>query len=164
MIAAAGAAAAYGGVLADALVRAGAIRLALVPGAVVGGLLLVFALVFGVRTLGAALWLAGATYVGFLVADRGGIDEWSPVVAVLLLLCGELTAWSLDERWWIRADQGLHVRRAGAVSALALGGAAIAALVVALGAAPPSHGLLWAFAGALAAVGAAGSGVWLARR
>lgn len=143
--------------------RAGSIRPALAPGAGVGGLLLLVALVFGVRTLGAALWLAGATYVGFLVANHAGIDEWSPVVAVLLLLCGELTAWSLDERWRIRSDARVYVRRAGAVSALALGALAIAALVVALGAAPPSHGLAWTFAGALAAVGAAGTGIWLAR-
>jgi hypothetical protein len=145
-------------------VRAGSIRLALVPGAGVGALLLVVALVFGVRTLGAALWLAGATYVGFLAGTHHGVDESAPLVAALLLLCGELSAWSVDERWRIRSDLGLQVRRAAAVAALALGGAAIGALVVALTAAPPSHGLAWTLVGALAAVAVAASGIRLARR
>ncbi len=144
--------------------RAGSYRFALLPGAGCGVVLLLFALVFGVRTLGAALWLAGATYVGFLAAQHPGLDEWSPLVAVLLLLCGELTAWSLDERWTIRADRRLHARRAAALVGLALGGLLMAALAVSFSGAPPSQGLLWAIAGGAAAVGAAGTGVWLVRR
>jgi hypothetical protein len=126
--------------------------------------LLLVALVFGVQSLGAALWLAGGTYVGFLVGRHPGIDEWAPLVAGLLLLCAELAAWSLDERWRIRSDLRLRLRRGGAVAVLALGGLATGFFVVAVGAAPPSHGLAWTLAGALAAVAAAGSGIWLARR
>jgi hypothetical protein len=85
-------------------------------------------------------------------------------VAVLLLLAGELSTWSIDERWRIRADPQLARRRGVAVAALALGGLAVAALVVALSAVPPNPGLLWTVAGAAAAVGAAGTGVWVARR
>jgi hypothetical protein len=85
-------------------------------------------------------------------------------VAVLLLLCGELTAWSLDDRLPARADPQLAFRRGVALTALALASLAVAALVVALSAVPASHGLLWTLAGAVAAVGAAGTGVWVARR
>jgi uncharacterized membrane protein HdeD (DUF308 family) len=85
-------------------------------------------------------------------------------VATLLLLCGELSAWSLDERWRIRADPQLAWRRGAAVAALAFGGLVVSAVVVAVSAVPPNHGLAWTVAGAAAAVGAAGTGVWVARR
>lgn len=134
------------------------------PGAVVGALLLLMALARDLRPLGAALAIGGATYVLAIVAAGRHIDATAPLVAVLLLLCGELSAWSLDERWRIPAGGGLGRRRAVAVGALALLGLGAATLAVALGAVPPGHGLLWTAAGAIAAVGAAGTGVWLARR
>ncbi len=114
--------------------------------------------------LGAALAVAGATYVGAAVAAGGKIDATAPLVAVLLLLCGELSAWSLDERWRIRSENSLAWRRGAAVGALALAGLAAATLVVVAGAGAGGHGLAWTAVGAAAAVGAAGSGVWLARR
>jgi hypothetical protein len=40
----------------------------------------------------------------------------------------------------------------------------VSALLVALSAVPSSHGLAWTVAGAAAAVGAAGTGVWVTRR
>ena len=126
--------------------------------------LLVAALVFGGRGLGAALWLAGATYVAAVVAAGHRIDPTAPLVAVLLLLCGELSAWSADGRWAIRSDGAIAWRRGAAVAVLALAGLAVATLVVALSAVPSSHGLAWTVAGAAAAVGAAGTGVWVARR
>jgi hypothetical protein len=113
--------------------------------------------------LGAALWLAGGTYVAFVVAVENGIDATAPLVAVFLLLCGELAAWSLDERWEIRADPSLAWRRGAAVASLALAGLAVATLVVALAAVPASHGLIWTVAGAAAAVGAAAIGISVAR-
>jgi hypothetical protein len=109
------------------------------------------------------LWLGGGTYVAFVVAVESGIDATAPLVAVLLLLCGELTAWSLDERWRMRTDPSLAWRRGAAVASLALAGLAVSALVIALAAVPPSHGLIWTLAGAAAAVGAAGTGIWVAR-
>ena len=138
--------------------------LAFVPGAGVGVLLLIVALLFGGRGLGAALFLAAATYVGAVVVAGHQIDGWAPVVAVLLLLSGELAAWSVDERWEIRADSQLAWRRGAAVAVLALAGLAVAVLVVALSAVPPNHGLAWTVLGAAAAVGAAGTGIWVARR
>jgi hypothetical protein len=159
-----GALAAYGGVLADALVRAGSIRslLALVAG--LGALLLLGALVFGRWGLGPALWLGGGVYVAVVVHSEHGVDGTVPLMGVLLLLCGELSAWSLDERWRIRSDPWLGWRRGAAVAALALGGLAVSALVVALSAVPANHGLVFTVAGAAAAVGAAGTGIWAARR
>jgi hypothetical protein len=156
--------AAYGGVVADAVVRAGSNAGFLAPAAGLGALLLVVALVDGGRGLGAALWLGAGTYVAFVVQHGHHVDATAPVVAVLLLLCGELSAWSLDERWPIRADAGLAWRRGGAVAALAFASLVVAAVVVALSAVPPSHGLAWTVVGAAAAVGAAGTGVWVARR
>jgi len=126
--------------------------------------LLAVALVRGGGTLGLALFLGGATYVAFLVAEHGRVDATAPLVATLLLLCGELTAWSLDERWEIRDEDGLEWRRGGALAILALAGLAVSALLVALSAVPSSHGLAWTVAGAAAAVGAAGTGIWVAGR
>jgi hypothetical protein len=137
---------------------------AFVPGAALGTMLLVAALVFGGRGLGAALFLAGGTYVAAVSAAGHGVDASAPVVAVLLLLCGELTAWSVDERWGIRSEPEIAWRRGGAVATLALAGLAVATLVVALSAVPPNHGLGWTVVGAVAAIGAAGTGVWVARR
>ena len=149
--------------LALSLARAGSTAPALAPSAALGTVLLVVALVRGGWGLGAALWLGGGTYVAFVVAVEDGIDATAPLVAVLLLLCGELAAWSLDERWRIRADRSLAWRRGAAVASLALAGLAVSALVVALSAAPAGHGLVWTLAGAAAAVGAAGTVIWVAR-
>jgi hypothetical protein len=137
---------------------------AFVPGAALGTLVLIASLVFGVRGLGVALFLGGATYVAAVAAAGERIDATAPLVAVLLLLCGELAAWSLDERWRIRADEGPAWRRGGAIAALALAGLAVAALVVALSAVPSNHGLGWTVLGAAAAIGAAGTGILVARR
>jgi hypothetical protein len=137
---------------------------AFVPGLAAGTLLLVAALVFGGRGLGAALFLGGGTYVAAVAAAGSEVDGSAPLVAVLLLLAGELAAWSADERWLIRSEEQLAWRRGAAVGALALAGLAVAALVVALSAVQPNHGLGWTVLGAAAAVGAAGTGIWVARR
>ena len=137
---------------------------AFVPGAAVGAVLLVVALAFDGRSLGTALFLAGGTYVAAIVSAGHQVDAGAPLVAVLLLLCGELTAWSLDERWRIGSEEPLAWRRGAAVAALALAGLGVAAFVVALSAVPSTHGLLLTIAGAAAAVGAAGTGIWVARR
>jgi hypothetical protein len=134
------------------------------PGLAVGAFLLGLALVFGIPTVGSALWLAGGTYVAFVAAFHHGIDETVPLVAVLLLLCGELTAWSLDERWRLRSEAQLRWRRPAAIAVLAVSSLVAATVVVALGATPPSHGLALTLAGAVAAVAAAATGLVLGRR
>lgn len=150
--------------LADALVQAPSPVLAFVPGAVLGGLLLTVALFFGGSGLGAALFLAGATYLAAVVAAAQGVDGTAPLVAVLLLLCGELTAWSLDERFGIQAEPVLARRRGAAVATLGLAGLVVATLIVGLSAVGPIHGLGWTVLGAAAALGAAGTGIWVAHR
>jgi hypothetical protein len=137
---------------------------AFVPGAALGAVVLVVSLVSGGFGLGAALFLSGGTYVAAVVSAGNGVDASAPLVAVLLLLCGELSAWSLDERWRIRPEEPLAWRRGAALAALALGGLGVAALVVALAAVPAGQGLVLTVAGAAAAVGAAGTGIWVARR
>lgn len=161
---AAGALTAYAGALADALTRTGSADTVLSPVAAVGMLLLVAALLLGGRGLGTALWLGGATYVASVVAAGHRIDPTAPLVALLLLLCGEFAAWSLDERFRIPAGAGLAWRRAAGVTGLAVAGLAVSTLVLALSAVPANHGLAWTVAGAAAAVAAAGTGVWVARR
>jgi hypothetical protein len=164
LTAAALATAAYGGVLAVALTRDGSVAASLAPGAAVGTLLLLVALVRGGAFLGLALWLAGATYVAGIIAAGRAVDATAPVVAVLLLLCGELAAWSLDERLRIRVDDLLAWRRGAAVGALALAGLVVSVLVLALSAVPAGHGLFWTVLGAAAAIGAAGTAIALAQR
>ncbi len=159
-----GAVAAYGGVLADALVLAPSPVTAFAPGAALGAALFVVALVFGGRGLGAALFLAGGTYLAAVAAAGDTVAASAPLMAVLLLVSGELAAWSLDARWQIRSEEQLAWRRGAAVAALAAGGLAAATLVVALSAVQPNHGLGWTVLGAAAAVGAAGTGIWVARR
>jgi hypothetical protein len=148
----------------DALNRAPSPVVAFVPGVGLGAVLLVAALFFRGGGLGAALFLAGATYVAAVAAAGGGVDASAPLVAVLLLLCGELAAWSVDERFEIGTEPQVAWRRGLSVTALALAGLAVATLVVALSAVPSSHGLGWTVLGAAAAVGAAGTGIWVARR
>jgi len=124
----------------------------------------VAALLFGGRGFGLALFLAGGTYVAAVASSGHKIDASAALVAVLLLLCGELSAWSLDERWGIRADVQLAWRRGTGIAILGLAGLAVAALVVSLSAVPANRGLAWTVIGAAAAVGAAGTGIWAARR
>jgi hypothetical protein len=138
--------------------------LAFVPGAALGAVLLVVALLWRGRGLGAALFLAGATYVSAVAAAGAGTDASAPLVAVLLLLCGEFSAWSFDERLEIRAEPQMAWRRGAAVATLELAGLGVATLVVALSAVGPNHGLGWTLLGAVAAVGAAGTGIWVAHR
>jgi len=137
---------------------------AFVPGLAFGGLLLVVALVWGGPGLGAALFLGGASWVAAVAAAGASTDSTAPLVAVLLLLCGELSAWSFDERLEIRAERQVYWRRGAAVTVLAFAGLVVAALVVGLSAVGPNHGLGWTVLGAAAAIGAAGTGIWVAHR
>jgi len=81
-----------------------------------------------------------------------------------LLLCGELAAWSVDERLRISAERAVRRARAVALGALAFGSLALAALVVALAAAPAGSGLAWTVLGAAGTVAVVGLAVRLARR
>jgi hypothetical protein len=102
--------------------------------------------------LGWALALAGIAYAVALVVHGTHVDEAAPLVGAGLLVCGELAAWSLDERWAIAGARGLLAARAGAVAVLTLAGLGAAALVVSLAASPAGNGLVWTLFGSAAAV------------
>lgn len=149
----------------DGFLRAGRFAPAFAPAAVIGGALLLTALVRGGGgALGWALAIAGAMYVGALETTGRHVDGTSVLVAAALLLCGELARWSVDSRVRMRGSELLIRRRAAAVALLSFSGLAAAGIAVGLAAAPTGHGLLWTVVGATAAVGAAGTGTWLVRR
>jgi len=111
-----------------------------------------------------ALVSPGAAYAVALEAHAASVESAAPLVAAALLLCGELAAWSLDERWAIAAEGPVVRRRAGALGGLVLAGLAAASLLVAVAAAPAGEGLAWTTLGAAAAVGVVAGGAALAQR
>jgi hypothetical protein len=161
----AGAVLLYVAVLVDSLLYAGNFLPGLSVVALAGAVLIVLALWRGGRgTLGAALLLAGVVYIAALEVHGGGVDGSAPLVATALFLCAELTRWSFDLRVRINGDDVLMVRRAAALTALALGAAGASSVVVSASAIAAPRDLVWTALGAAAAAGAAGMGVWLARR
>jgi hypothetical protein len=148
----------------DALSRDWSRAEAFTPAVGIGAFFLVLALVRWEGAVGWALGLCGATYVAQVAAHNRGVDGTAPLIAVLLLLCGELTAWSLAERGRLRVGDAIHGLRALAVLALAIAGLMAAGLVVALGGVRPGGGLILTAVGAVAAVAAAGGASALARR
>jgi hypothetical protein len=110
-----------------------------------------------------ALLLAGVAYAIPLFVRGSGVDDGAPLVAGGLLLCGELAAWSCDERWRMRAERTVVLARARAVLLLVIGGAAAASLVLALAAAPVGGGLAWTVLGSVAAVAVVGLAARLSR-
>ena len=129
----------------------------------IGAVLLAFVLV---RELGDLLpWAViplGIAYTVSLVLRGSGVDGGAPLVAVALLLCAELAAWSIDEQFAIPAERPVLLARASALVALAVGSLVVATLVVSLSLVPAS-GLAWTVLGAAAAVGVVGLAVRLAR-
>lgn len=156
---------AYGGVLAYTVAHA----VAAAPGTVaiggLGALVLVLLLVRANAELVAwPVGLLGAAYTIALIVAGRSADDAAPLVAVGLLLCGELAAWSVDERLRIPAEGAVVRARALALGGLALGSLAVAALVVSLAAAPAGGGLAWTVLGAASAVAVVTLAVRLARR
>jgi hypothetical protein len=159
-------AAAYGGVLAYTVTRSSAAAPAVAGIGALGALVLVLLLVrASAEAVPWPLGLLGVAYAIALVVRGGsGVDEGAPLVAVGLLLCGELAAWSVGERLSIPAERGVVAARAAALGGLAAASLAVAALVIALAAAPAGEGLAWTVLGAAAAVAVVGVAVALARR
>jgi hypothetical protein len=155
----------YGGVLAYTLARSGRALPATAALGSAGGLLLVVALVrVNAELVPWPLAFLGVAYGVELVVRGSGVDGAAPLVAVGLLLCGELAAWSVDERLRISAERAVRRARAVALGALAFGSLTLAALVVALAAAPAGSGLAWTVLGAAGTVVLVGLAVRLARR
>jgi hypothetical protein len=129
----------------------------------IGAVLLAYALVRKHdELLPWAVILLGIAYTLSLVLHRSVVDGGAPLVAVGLLLCAELAAWSIDEQFSIPAERAVVLARASALAALVVGGLVVATLVVALSLVPAS-GLAWTVLGAAAAVGVVGMAVRLAR-
>jgi hypothetical protein len=152
-------------VLAHVLLGSSDALLATGPLGMAGALLLVLLLVRARAEL--VPWppaLLGVAYAVELVIRGAGVDEAAPLVAVGLLLCGELAAWSIAERLPVAVEWPVTRDRAVALGALAFGSLAVAALVVALAAAPAGYGLAWTVVGAGSAVAVVGLAVTLARR
>ena len=154
----------YAAVLADAVARDSKIAFVTAVLGGVGLVLLAFMLVLGWQgSLPAALLLLGGAYAAAIFVHGASVDERAPLVAVGLLLCGELASWSLEQRIPVAAAPGVVRARVVAVSALCGAGLAASALVIAAAAAPTLRGLTFTAAGAAAAVLAVALAVRLVR-
>jgi hypothetical protein len=154
MILASLSAVAYAAVFAYSITREPQLAPLIAPFAAFGALMLLFVLVRGTDDLlGWALGLGGLAYGGATVAHGTHVDGAAPLVGVALLLCGELAAWSLDERPHVETERAVLALRAAAVAALAVASLAISALVIALSVASFGGGLAWTVLGAAALVG-----------
>jgi hypothetical protein len=148
------AATAYAGVFAYSVTREPTLAPLIAPVGAFGALLLVFVLVREAdELLGWSLLLAGVAYAGATIAHGTHVDEAAPLVGAGLLLCAELSAWSLDERWPIRAERGVSAARLTGIAALCVAGLAVSALVISLATASVGGGLIWTVLGAAAVVG-----------
>lgn len=155
----------YGGVLVWACVLSRNAAPVTATLGVVGALLLLVVLWRRqLELLASSLLLLGAAYVLGLLAGRHTLDEAAPLVAGGLLACGELAAWSVEQRPRVPAVGRLVLARFGAVALLVLAGTGVAALVLAAGAAPVGSGLGWTLVGTAAAVAAIGLAARLATR
>jgi hypothetical protein len=95
-----------------------------VPGVAIVGLLAVALVVARSAWLGAVLGLLAVLYFGHvLLVNRTDVVELG-LVAVALLLVGELGQWSIDARLTGRHEAGLHRSRAAGIAWLAILGAA----------------------------------------
>ena len=148
------AALAYAGVLAYSVTREPTLAPLIAPVAAFGALLLGFVLIRrSDDLLGWAILLNGLAYAGATIAHGTHVDEAAPLVGVALLLCAELSTWSLDERWSIEAERSVQAARLAGVAALGIASLAVSALVVALATASIGGGLVWTMLGAAAVVG-----------
>ncbi len=149
----------YAGVLAYAAARVPSFAFLVAAVGVFGALLLAFVLVRRVDDLLPwALGMLGVAYTISLFVHGSAVDDAAPLVAAGLLLCGELAAWSLDERHAIAAERDVWLQRALALGALVLAGLGAAAAVVGFAASSAGDGLAWTVLGSVAAVLAVGVG------
>jgi hypothetical protein len=110
-----------------------------------------------------ALIPLGVAYTVSLVTHGSTVDGGAPLVAVGLLLCAELAAWSLDEHHAIVAERAVVRARATALAVLVAVSLAASGLVVALSLAP-GNGFGWTALGSAASVLAVAVAVRLARQ
>jgi hypothetical protein len=92
----------------------------------------VFAAGIALGRLELVQWAIGglaAVYVGSLLYRTAAPDQWSPLVAIALLLSGEMASWSIDSRRRGGDDLGVHLLRLRSI-ALAVAAALFLVLVV----------------------------------
>ncbi|HXM57261.1 MAG TPA: hypothetical protein VOB72_17815 [Candidatus Dormibacteraeota bacterium] len=112
---------------------------------------------------GALPWALGLLALEYLVSlelRSAPLDETAPVYAAALFLCAELGWLGLEARRGGRLWPG----RAAAIGLLALGGAALGALLLLLSAAPFPGGAALTGLGVAATVAVAACLAWLGRR
>jgi hypothetical protein len=106
----------------------------------------------------------GAEYAVALRLDGAGLDPRAPLLAALLLVCGELAYWCLELRAPAADEPGLHPRRAALLAATGAAAFALGALLLAIAHAHAAGGIALQAAGVAGAVGAVGVCLWLIRR
>jgi hypothetical protein len=114
--------------------------------------------------LSAAIVLLGAQQAVRLALGHDALDEWTPLVAAALLLCAELSWWSIEPRIPAWSDPGLALRRLGFVLSLCLLGAGVGAAMLAAAGSSLRGGVPLELAGILAATGAVAIVAYTARR
>jgi hypothetical protein len=106
----------------------------------------------------------GAEYAVALRLDDAGLDPRAPLLAALLLVCGELAYWCLELRAPAADEPGLLPRRAALLAATGAAAFALGALLLAIAHAHAAGGIALQAAGVAGAVGAVGVCLWLIRR
>ena len=96
--------------------------------------------------------------------DGATVDAAAPLYGAGLLLLAELAYWSVELRGPQREERRLVLRRAGALTGLALGSIILGALVVTITAVPLGGGVVWNAVGVAAAAAALALIVRLVRR
>lgn len=76
-----------------------------------------------------AIGLLAAVYVASLLYRAAAPDQWGALVAIALLVSGEMASWSIDSRRRGRDDLGVHLLRLRSI-ALAVGAALVLVVVV----------------------------------
>jgi hypothetical protein len=113
--------------------------------------------------LGVGIALLGAQQAARLSIGNEHLDTSAPLAAAALLLAAELAWWSIEPRIPAWAQRGLALRRLAWVLFLCLASGAVAALVMLTAGAPLGGGFGLELMGVLAAMGALGVLVYVAR-
>jgi hypothetical protein len=109
----------YSAVLADAVLHARGLGALVAEIGLLGLIFLAFVLARGVEELlPAAMVCLGGAYAVAVIVHGASVDERAPLVAAGLLLCCELSAWSVDERPRVAAERAVVRARAAALAAL----------------------------------------------
>lgn len=104
--------------------------------------------------LGAGLGLLGASYATLLALDEPGLDARAAIVAVVLVVTGELVSWSIELRTTSPDEPGGALRRIPWIALAGMGALGISAGVLALVDRARAEGIVVEALGAAAALAA----------